>query len=43
MSPKRLKEVTTVKVISNESGGSAGARTIAMIATEMRLLFETLD
>jgi putative transposase len=34
MSPKRLKEVTTVKSISNESGGSAGARTIATIATD---------
>ena len=33
MSSKRLEEVTTVKSISNESGGSAGARTIATIAT----------
>jgi putative transposase len=31
MSPKRLKEVTEVKSISNESGGSAGARTIATL------------
>jgi len=29
LSPKRLKAVTIVKSISNESGGSAGARTIA--------------
>jgi len=33
MSPKRLNEVTEVKSISNESGCSAGARTIATIAT----------
>jgi putative transposase len=33
LSPKRLEKVTTVKSISNESGGSAGARTIATIAT----------
>ena len=33
MSPQRLNEVTEVKSISNESGGSAGARPIATIAT----------
>jgi putative transposase len=38
LSPKRLEEVTTVKSISNESGGSAGARTIAMIATARGVL-----
>ena len=34
MSPKRLKEVTTVRSISNKSGGSVGARAIATIATD---------
>ncbi len=32
--PERLKEMTVVKSIFNESNGSAGARTIATIATE---------
>jgi putative transposase len=34
ISSQRLKEITTVKSIFNESRGSAGARTIATIATD---------
>jgi putative transposase len=34
INPKRIKELALVKSIFNESNGSAGARTIAQIATD---------
>ena len=34
ISPERLKEITTLKAIFNESSGSAGARTITTIVTD---------